>query len=214
MATNYSMLKESEAELMKNFNNYFKSSIDIFDKLYKGTMTNKKISDTLMNEIHELEKGSDIRYTDLKADCIWIIQKDQPSASHLRFIVAIITSLKDIERMFDHAYSMAKFIIKYKADRKIVNFIKPLCLKSLECKNEIYKLFTTRNAGEARSEVEKIQMKFYREYKKSIIDAITLIKSNSTSENDSSGLIIVLKNIERDIDHCDNVVSNFSYINR
>ncbi len=214
MATNYSMLKESEAELMHNFNDYFRSSIDIFDKLYKGTMVDKKTSDTLMSEIHELEKGSDIRYVDLKADCIWIIQKDQPSASHLRFIIAIITSLKDVERMFDHAYSIAKFIIKHQKDKKVISFLEPLCWKSLESKKEIYKLFITTNAEEAKAKVEKIQMTFYREYKKSILEAIALIRKDSTSENVSSGLIIVLKNIERDIDHCDNIVSNFSYINR
>ena len=52
-----------------------------------------------------------LRYK-IEADCLATIAKQQPVASDLRFIIAVMTIVPDLERMGDHAAGIAKIAVE------------------------------------------------------------------------------------------------------
>lgn len=111
MAINIHSLIKSEKELSSSFVSLFKFCFKMHTRLLEY-MNNDSINETTLEKFQSYKNKVMELKNNLRDDCIWIISKDQPRSTHLRYIIAIIYSIKDLERISEYAYNI--FFYSYK----------------------------------------------------------------------------------------------------
>ena len=213
MATNYFLMKESQCDLLNDFKNFFQMVIDN-QKLICDLLKNDQSS---YKETYEkacfLEKKVNTTYADMLEEIMWIIQRDQPRASYLRFFIAGINSIKDLERISDHSEIICEYFLETEFDEEQKNFF----LTSFEISNQIlsdlYDFFD-KNAFSVNT-IEHIKdlrsksiMKINKNLIQSLHDQSKLLDENSNYIK----LILMYRHIERNIEHGINIVQNFGNV--
>lgn len=215
MPANYSLLKESENELFDKFSNYIDHVINSWKKFYKTLQTEKTISPEKLNEFFEQEDQSNHFEAEILDDAIWAISRNQPVGNHLRFIIAILNSNTDLERMADYVMSSAKFFsIHPKIDSKITNLLVSCIKDSSTYIEKILIDILKRNAVDTYELAIKYQKAYQVKYKASMVQLSKILHTKSAKEIATilTGAIIVFKHVERNVDHAVNVAENFLYI--
>ncbi|WP_033159957.1 PhoU domain-containing protein [Mycoplasmoides alvi] len=223
MAINYGTLKQSEKELISKFYDYLEHTYQMHLKVLEALDSYEDLinKNKLLQEIYEMEKMSNIIHSDLLDESVWIISKEQPQASHLRFVIAIINSINDLERICDYANNLSKFL-----DRNLTIYTPALkVLKNLENKaiinyQKVFDFFKQNDASEAHKYVLELQKKFWNEYSMSLKTLKNIyVNENEVFNNNNNNtteyfieLILAIKNIERIMDHVMNVVNHFVFI--
>lgn len=216
MATNYNMLKDSEELIINDFKKYYQLLIDLSSNTLEAFIKNddpEKLFDSLLKE----DKKNIRIYHDILNECMWIIQKNEPRANHLRLIISIINSLNDIKRISSYVVNFSKFYLKQKDEiskdeRVIIISIYKTTIKTIKGLKEI---FDNKEWNETDNS-QKLFNEFLKEYKSNFINILKLITDNVVKKKNQhyfSDLIIVLKNLDREVDHCMNILENFSLIN-
>lgn len=216
MSTNYLLLKESKEELLNEISTFFNHVIDLMKKTISFIETDKTISNDALNEIVLLEEKSDFLYDDVLNSSIWIIQKDQPRAQYLRFVISCINSAKELERASDYIQNIAKFLNKTKLDKKIINEFLISFNKSVDICETSYKLFIENDLSATKKEIKELLIKydiFYKEHMRKTIFSFGSIKMTEEENNVLIDLTIAFSNLERIATHIYNVIKAFSYIN-
>lgn len=220
MATNYRLLKQSENELIQKFYDYVDHTFQMHKMVLQilNDFNNQKNFEKLENEIqsiYDAEKIANITQADLLDECTWIISKDQPQASHLRFVIAIINSINDLERICDYANNITKNIYEKKvispSGLAIVKLLEEMAVNIFE---KIFDHFRSHDASETYVLAEKLHSQFMLEYSNQIKILHSIYSSDQNSENNTDFIYIVLtiKNIERILDHVMNIIEYFIYI--
>lgn len=141
MSTNYNILLKSEKKLKELILSYILLMHEIHKKLWIDT--NKYINDNLHiifdNVERRLKRSKDME-DELLDECIWTISKDDPRANHLRFIISIIYSTKDISRSCEYAQSIAKIIVRNNINQDVIKNFMPLSKLYLEYIENVMKL--------------------------------------------------------------------------
>ncbi len=141
MSTNYNILLKSEKKLKELILSYILLMHEIHKKLWIDT--NKYINDNLHiifdNVERRLKRSKDME-DELLDECIWTISKDDPRANHLRFIISIIYSTKDISRSCEYAQSIAKIIVRNNISQNVIKSFGPLIKLYLEYIENVMKL--------------------------------------------------------------------------
>lgn len=218
MAINFYSLEKSEFELKQSFLEFvdmcYRYHVKACELLKESTISDEMISKMLAKKMKAKEKKRDI-----KDDCIWIISKDQPRANHLRFIVAILYSSRDLERIAEQAYNIVWYSKKiWPLKNNVSNPLKNIVIKCLENSNvffekmiEIFKSHS--DFSKYLDDVKETIAKFRTEYKSILSEAL---KDLSLSINNQVDFIfsfsIVMKYIDRTIDHLWSIYDNFLMI--
>ncbi|QZX49184.1 PhoU domain-containing protein [Mycoplasma sp. E35C] len=217
MSRNYKSLKYSEQELINKFYEYIDHGIKIHEHLLLALnkYLKKENYEDILNEIFEMEKISNIKQADLLDDSTWIISKEQPQASHLRFIIAIISSSNDIERICDYANNVAKFLMKNKniSDKKLEVII-DLQQSALQNYIDVVNHLKENEAEDTYKFADIRQQEFESKYKR-YLKQFRQYDLNSDDElqlNLLIDMILTIKNIERINDHLVNIIEYFVYI--
>ncbi len=221
MSINFQFIKSSEHELFKDFKHIYKYLVDthkfVYDALVKkNDNLNSSFDQQTIDTINFRYKQVDILINDLLSNCVWNIQKNEPRANHLRFIVAIINSLRDLEFLNNSYISLLKFFIKRQLSPdiynhfleayKITNNVSFNIIEELEIHNRLY------------SGNEKLSNIFveYHKYLKNIIRTSILIYSENNNLLDNKTLIDLITNfgiLERIVEHQESIITAFSFIN-
>lgn len=214
MATNYAMMKESQSEVLESFINFYESVINNQIKLHKQLKENSLSYEEIYNETCFLEREVNITYTDMLDNCMWIIQKDQPRAGYLRFFIATINSIKDLERISDHAEIISEYFLKSDFDEEQKQFF----LECFSYSNEVLlKLFTVFKNKEFNTdiieEIKTIRSRYMAKTNKALIKVLNDHNNQNWEDNSKQvKLILMFRHIERNIDHGINVIQNFGNI--
>lgn len=98
--------------------------------LEMGDLVRAAVSGSVASFIrHDVEKAKEVIKNDLRinsaevaieSDCFKLIALQQPVAGDLRKIVAIMRATSDLERIGDHAVSMAEATIHVKGNKRII----------------------------------------------------------------------------------------------
>lgn len=220
MSTNYSMMRESESMLLKDFNSYFKYVIDIHQNLY-GMLTDA----TTDNIIHTLDdanyqkieyqndKASSI-YEDILDDALWMIQKNEPRASHLRFIISLVNSIKDIERISDYVLIIAKFFHKREVSQHVFDIFIDAYKQTNDLISLIYKEFVNKYVEEFREDVNNSIEEYHKYLKNKIRTCVLLFSETDLSIQNKTliDLITCFGALERTVEHVDNIIKSFYFI--
>lgn len=212
MAINFLSLEKSEQELKQSFveflNLCYKVHKKIGDDIKKG-----EISDDILDEIHEFKITAKEKKRDIRDDCIWTISKDQPRANHLRFVIAILYSVRDLERIAEQSYS----IVWYTKNYNIPESLKKIIIKNMDDSKSIFKsmkkIFEEKDVTKHSETVKKLGKEFKEQYRNSLSEAMK--NSPETNEEELEYIYsfsIIMKYIDRTIDHLWSIYKNFSMI--
>ncbi len=214
MAINFLSLEKSELELNDNF----LSLVSLCRKMYIKLATmvdNKIVTQESLDKMEEYHNRVNESRRDIRDDCIWIISKDQPRASHLRYIIAVLYSIKDIERMSDYAYTISRILKKEKITTVMVNRLSSLLGKSIDFYDCIIDVLSKDDLSEYEEKIQSMFNSFRSDYKNFLTNSIELF-SKTLSPSDVSQFIsyyfnfsIIIKYIDRIVDHCLSIYKNF-----
>ncbi|KEZ22689.1 PhoU domain-containing protein [Ureaplasma diversum] len=214
MATNYSMLKESQSYLFDAFKSFFKKVIENQELLYNRLVE----SDLTLSEIYDetafLEEQVNLQYSDMIDECMWTIQKDQPRAGYLRFFIAVINSVKDLERISDHAEIIADYFLETTFTDNQKNQFLERFKDSIDRMKILYSFFKQNNiSADGVEEIKRIRSEFFNQTNNV---SVALISHQADKNDDDSSkhikLILMFRHIERNIEHCINIIQNFGNI--
>ncbi len=212
---NYLLLKESEQDILDNLKIYFSKTIDSYQYLYDSS-TNETTDDDIYEKIKSMNKKSFRRSEDILFESTWLIQKHQPKTKHLRIFIAIIYSIKDLERINTYIYKYTRFSIKKSKsfeDVKFKDFFLQFLELTIRTMDSIFKIFEKFDFPEMLEESEEIFKKFLVEYDAIFFNFIDYINDNNEIDTvEISKAVIIAKNFDRTIDHCMNIIESFSYI--
>ncbi|WP_027123758.1 phosphate signaling complex protein PhoU [Mycoplasmoides pirum] len=220
MAINYGTLKQSEKELIQKFYEYLEHTYQMHLLLLKALQQSDLLkTNDLIEKIQNMEKISNITHADLLDECTWMISKEQPQASHLRFVIAIINSINDLERICDYANNLSKFIKHnpniYKSALQVVEDLESLAIITYQ---KIFDFFKNNDAQDTYKYGLKLQEECTNKYLNALKALRTIYAEPTDSFNhphDSKEfvqLVLAIKNIERIVDHIMNIIEHFIYI--
>lgn len=210
---NYEVLKSSEKELHEAFTKYCNHVCEMWETILKISSKIKNET-TLFKQVQKMEEQSNHFEAEIQNDCIWAISKNQPFANHLRYIIAILNSIKDLERMADYAYSTSRFFEKRVVNDDVRLLIRSLTNDGIKIMKKVFTSLETKPVLETYKITKNAHEAFRKEYKSIINKLVILIKDQTPEEVAAMfhGGIIILKHIERLIDHLTNISENFVFI--
>ena len=110
MSSNYQLVKTSEKDLTQHFFKFYNHVRNEWKKLISILKENKTISDENYKMFKRMENKSNHMEADILDESIWSISRNQPVANHLRFVISIIYSISDLERMADYVINCVNII--------------------------------------------------------------------------------------------------------
>lgn len=146
---------------------------------------------------------------DVRDDCIWIISKDQPRANHLRFIIAILYSIRDLERIAEQAYNIIWYYKNSTPTEKFKKLIIESIQESLSIFKSLKKIYEEKDVTKHVETVKKYAESFKDFYKSTLANVMNNSKQNF---EDIYTFTIVMKYIDRTMDHLWSIFQNFSMI--
>ena len=215
MAINYDTLKTSEENLRKMFLQFYNHVLQSQDYLYKRFKVSKKLTPLQYAHILSVERKANKMEARILDETSWIISKDMPRAAHLRYLIAIIRSIKDLERMGDFVERVATTLQNQKdIDDDVCHLMCRLMEASHKFAKEIYRNLKsgphqTRQYYTKATNLFYEFSKKYRQYFKEIGAKIFKAKKDL---NNKVAIFAAIKHIERNADHAFNILENFVYI--
>jgi phosphate transport system protein len=150
---------------------------------------------------------------DIEEKCVELIATQQPMASDLRVIIAVLNIIVDLERIADHAEGNAKIEIMIGEEPPL----KPLIdlprmnQKTIEMLRQSLDSFCNRDAGAARKicdeddEIDQLYDQVFREL-------LTFMAENPKNITKATRLIWVAHNLERSADRVTNICERVVYL--
>ncbi len=150
---------------------------------------------------------------DIEEKCVELIATQQPMASDLRVIIAVLNIIVDLERIADHAEGNAKIEIMIGEEPPL----KPLIdlprmnRKTVEMLRQSLDAFCNRDAEAARricdedDEIDQLYDQVFREL-------LTYMAENTQNITRATRLIWVAHNLERSADRVTNICERVVYL--
>lgn len=215
MAVNYGLLKESEIEIMTEFRVFYDYIIEIKVTLYDYLINsqNQNISEEEFENLIEMSKKSEILYNDLLSNCIWLIQKNEPRASHLRFIIAIVYSIKSLLHICDGIMKIAKFFFKKKIMPELFQEFMHAYQDTIDLSKKIASSLVERDISAVVQNLKEGFEEYHQEIKNLVRKCAYIHDDNLYRDNkDLINFIINIGRLERIIDRQENILADFAYI--
>lgn len=216
MAINFDTLKASEDNLRKMFLRFFNHVLQSQDYLYKKFKASKKLTPLQYAHILANEKKANKFEAQILDETSWIISKDMPRAAHLRYLIAIIRSIKDLERMGDFVERVATTLQHQKdIDKDIQRIICRLMKGSHDFSKEIYRNIASGPHQSRTYYTNRASVMFYdfgAKYREGFKEVGEKIFRSRKNLNSKIAIFTAIKHIERNADHAFNILENFIYI--
>lgn len=213
MAINYQSLKISEKELQNYFMSYAKHILNMQEILLKLLKDEKAITPSIFKKVETMENKANEFEAEIMNECIWVISKDMPRANHLRFIIAIINSIKDLERMADYVIASVAIFYKSKQPKEMYRWGNQVWQKAHILFRAAYNqlLISTKNNGEFyRKVVVPSYNKFAKEYKNILKQVFAYL--SKAKNHPAFQILDIFRDAERTASHMTNIVENFVFI--
>lgn len=150
----------------------------------------------------------------LEEECATLIALQQPVVSDLRAIVSVMKACSDLERMGDHARSIAKTTIQVKGKKRIMHVEVLLADMSkivTEMAHRTMKAYVSRDVEEAR-EIAALDSRVDAYLLEITNFAIAEMKADPKVVFNGSGYISAATHLERTADYITNICERIVYI--
>ncbi|MDR1991579.1 MAG: hypothetical protein LBP70_02515 [Mycoplasmataceae bacterium] len=206
-------MKQSERELQSEFLKFCEHVYKTWEFICKN-IKNKTFSQKELEEVYRMEDISNHFEAQIQDDCIWVISKNEPLANHLRYIIAVLNSIKDLERMADYAINAARFFVHNQITNEMRTLIVALIKDALIAIKKVNDSLKVKPAIDTYKTCQKVHVTFRNNYAKLIVKLSEILKRLSVDQIQKlfQGVIIIIKHIERLMDHVANISENFIFI--
>ena len=169
---------------------------------------------TLAERVIAEDKTIDALQREIEDDAISIIARRQPMAVDLRELVSALRMANDLERVGDHAKSIAKRVLALEADfhaQKQLRGVKHMADIVLEQLKEVLDAYGARDKQQALAvwkrdgEVDAMYTSLFREL-------LTYMMEDPRHITLCTHLLFAAKNIERIGDHATNIAETIYYL--
>ncbi|MDO8533392.1 MAG: phosphate signaling complex protein PhoU [Xanthobacteraceae bacterium] len=169
---------------------------------------------TLAERVIAEDKTIDALQREIEDDAISIIARRQPMAVDLRELVSALRMVNDLERVGDHAKSIAKRVLALEADfhaQKQLRGVKHMADIVLEQLKEVLDAYGARDKQQALAvwkrdgEVDAMYTSLFREL-------LTYMMEDPRHITLCTHLLFAAKNIERIGDHATNIAETIYYL--
>jgi phosphate transport system protein len=149
----------------------------------------------------------------IEGDCVRLIARQQPAAHDLRFIVAAMNIVLDLERMGDHAAGIATIVLRMGGEPPLKPLIDLPRMAQIarEMLRASLDAFMTENEGEAMvitgrdEEVDQLYTQIFREL-------LTFMIEDPRTVTRAMYLIFCAHNVERIADRVTNICERVAFV--
>lgn len=203
---------DNEVKILKD--NILELMFLVKNQLEKGQKALRDFDEELAHEITENEKRVDSLELTIDRDCENLLALYNPVAVDLRFVMAAFKINSDLERIGDHANSIAKYILDFGREMED-NVIKKMQVDimyatSLKMMSNIFNAFITEDTKLARQvfKLDKTLNQINRE-----VSGITteLISSDMGQTQNYLYLFSIVRKLERVGDLTKNIAEEFIF---
>lgn len=216
MAINFDTLKTSEDNIRRMFLRFYEHVLVSQEYLLKCFKKRTRLTKLQYNHILANEKRCNQFEAEILDEASWVISKDMPRASHLRYLIAVIRSIRDLERMGDFVERVATILQNQKdIDPEIKVLIVRIMQNSFNFVKEIYRNLKSGLHQSKYYYTERASNMFYefsQKYRESFKEVGRRIFTKKKDLNSKVAIFTAIKNLERNADHAFNIIENFVYI--
>lgn len=183
-------------------------------QLEKGRNALMRFDEELAHEIVANEKRVDALELKIDRDCENILALHNPVAIDLRFVIAAFKINSDMERMGDHANSVAKYILDFNGpiDEKVIKKMRidEMYDTAIQMLNNIFSSFITEDTTLIREVFAKDELLNEINRKASTVTA-TLIENDVKNTQKYLYLFSIIRKLERVGDLAKNVAEEIIF---
>lgn len=185
---------------------------ELIDETIKAIVSQNK---TLAKEVIKKDDYIDGLQIEIEKECVLIITQQQPIARDLRFIMAILKIVTDLERIADHCEDICEYSLqindgKWDKEEDYKKHIEKMAMDVKSMLNKTINSFVTRDAQKIKqicSYDDLIDQSFFEIWKE-IIKEMTEKKEFIPYGAD---YIMIIKYLERIADHTTNIAEWLIY---
>ncbi|WP_165734129.1 phosphate signaling complex protein PhoU [Streptococcus dysgalactiae] len=153
------------------------------------------------------------RQSAIELACARMLALQQPQVSDLRFVISIMSSCSDLERMGDHMIGIAKAILQLKEDQLApsedqLHLMGQSALRMLADLLETFPLHQASKAVSIAQTDEQIDQHYYALSK----EIISLMKDQETSIPNGTQYLYIIGHLERFADYIANICERVVYL--
>lgn len=194
------------------------------DLLQFGIMVNRAICNSvkafvtkdidLADEIIKNDLLINQKENEIDKKCTEIIALQQPLASDLRRVIAVIRASSNLERMGDHAQNIAEAVINIKNEKQLTELetiFKSMGDKVIQMSADIIDAFVDFNV-EAAQEIARRDEEIDNSYNLFRLTAIDIMKEDPSTVFAASDYSFIGRDLERIGDYITNIAEGIVYL--
>jgi phosphate transport system protein len=191
---------------------FFKMADLAIDAVYQSVEALRQSDSRLARSVIENDNLLDALEKEIDEDCIRFLVTRQPAAVDLRFVLVMLKSNTDLERIGDLSSNIAKECIKLggKPPMKALVDIPRMAAIAVEMVRDTFTAIAEKNSMRARlvvkrdDEIDDLNTQVYREL-------FSYMMETPHTISQALGLIMVSKSLERIGDHISNIAERAVY---
>ena len=191
---------------------FFKMADLAIDAVYQSIEALRQSDSRLARSVIENDNLLDALEKEIDEDCIRFLVSRQPAAVDLRFVLVMLKSNTDLERIGDLSSNIAKECIKLggKPPMKALVDIPRMASIAIEMVRDTFTAIAEKNSMRARlvvkrdDEIDELNTQVYREL-------FSYMMETPHTISQALGLIMVSKSLERIGDHISNIAERAVY---
>lgn len=195
--------------------NLFVEMLELVKSQFTKSITALISQDTdLAEEIIRTELRVNAYELNIEKDCENIIALFQPVATELRYVLAILKSVSELERIGDHAEFFSKILVENPSnlDKELLEKFKvqEMFMLTIQMYDKIIVSFETKNSENARK-VFKVDKELNKVYKKSVIDMKEDLKNQHPKAGEILNVYAIISRLERTGDLLTNIAEEIIF---
>ncbi|MGV3010429.1 phosphate signaling complex protein PhoU [Streptococcus thoraltensis] len=208
------MREQFDLELTSLENNFLEMGEAVLENGSKALLAMMEHDHQLAEIVIDGDKRINDYQVSIEIACANLLALQQPMVSDLRFVIAIMASCSDLERMGDHFAGIAKSILRLKEEERLPLFEEKLQEMGQNALQMLYHLVTIFPDHEAKSaralaqEDEKLDDAYWMLSK----DMISQMKHQDAHIRNGTEYLAILNHIERFGDYIANICERLVYL--
>lgn len=203
-----------EEDLLNLHNQFYEMGMMVSKAIHKSVRSYVKHDKALAKEVIEQDEHINDLEILLEKKSFEMIALQQPVTTDLRKIITVMKASSDLERMGDHAVSIAKSTIRVKGQERIAEVEKDISDMSDYVKKMVDNILVTyvKTNQEDAKMIAKMDQRVNEYYEKIYYETIAAMKANPETVVSGTDYINVAQYLERIGDYVTNICEWIVYL--
>ncbi len=200
-------------EMKKLHGRFAEMGINVSEQIYRSTTALTDHDEALAKEVTSGDNGTNSEEMELEKQALKLIALQQPVANDFRDIITILKASSDLERIGDHAVTIARETVRVKNGKQISPIEKKISLMSENIRTMLSSVLDaySKNDDKAARQVAKKDIEIDRLYVEIRDDITKALAKHPEDAQSGSSYLIIIKMLERIGDHIVNLAEWIVY---